>query len=285
MKAIILVPTCRPKDCLWFLKEWKEEFKNHQVFVIEDSPKKTFKIKDNNVRHYCWKDIDKDLGDKAWIINRNDCSIWSYGAYKAWQENPDMVVVLSDDCYPVSPEDVGSFLNRHWEKLNKEVSISWLNPCSGFYPRGYPYGERNKRVILNMGLWGNVPDIDSITQLKEDHYIGFYDFLDLVVPKGTYFALSDMNTAYKPEFTPYVYEFASNRYGDIWMGIRMKRFADKYNYAITIGSPYVEHIRASNPFKNIKKEAIHLEENETFWKNPIPKRYKRKIDTWMSLFQ
>lgn len=278
MKTIIVVPTIRPNEIIKFLQLWKDEFKNHNIMIVEDNSTKTFEIKQDNVIHFCHKDIDSDLGDKSWIINRKDPSVFSYGIYKAYQENPDMIVVLSDDCLPLN----NNFLKTHWKKLNLKVSTTWLNPLWNIYPRGFPYRKRDNEVVFNMGLWQGIPDVDSITQFAG--YSTEYQKPNLVIPKETYFALCSMNIAFKPKATPFMYEFARDRYDDIWMGIRAKREFDKRNWAMTLGSPLILHTRASNPYINLQKESIFLEENETFYEKPIPKEYQKKIDIWMGLF-
>ena len=98
MRAIIVIPTIREESIKKWLESWKEQFDNHEIFIIEDNKKRTFKIKQDNVTHFCHEDIEKDLKDKSWIINREDCSIWAYGALKAYQKNPDMMLQRPSLC-------------------------------------------------------------------------------------------------------------------------------------------------------------------------------------------
>ena len=56
-----------------------------------------------------------------------------------------------------------------------------------------------------------------------------------------------------------------DRFGDIWSGIIAKRICDHLGWAVGTGTPYIHHDRASDPFKNLRKEANGIELNETFW--------------------
>jgi hypothetical protein len=56
-----------------------------------------------------------------------------------------------------------------------------------------------------------------------------------------------------------------DRFEDIWGGIIAKRICDHLGWSIAIGRPIVDHRRASNPFRNLVKEAAGIERNETLW--------------------
>jgi hypothetical protein len=55
------------------------------------------------------------------------------------------------------------------------------------------------------------------------------------------------------------------RFDDIWCGIIAKRVMDHLRWPMSVGEPKVEHRRASDPFKNLVKEAPGIAANETFW--------------------
>jgi len=55
------------------------------------------------------------------------------------------------------------------------------------------------------------------------------------------------------------------RFDDIWCGIIAKRIADRLGWYFSVGEPMIEHRKASNPFKNLVKEAPGIAMNETFW--------------------
>ena len=80
-----------------------------------------------------------------------------------------------------------------------------------------------------------------------------------------------MNLAFKPEVAPAMYFAPSgpdqpyDRFDDIWMGIIAKRVFDHLRLYCYTGYPQVVHDRASDPFKNLIKEAPGIEANEGFW--------------------
>jgi len=297
IKATIVVPTIREDSIRKFLKEWEEEFFQNPGFdtsliVIEDNPEKQFQIARNeSIAHYDWRDIDRDLGENSWIIPRRTDCIRSYGYWKAWLQKPNMIVTLDDDCYPLEHYYHGKnanhkrFLLSHWNKLNNEIvldRISWISTVKKIRPRGLPYKRQYKKirtanVILNHGLWYNVPDFDAKTQLSLEKSDGLVDFeINQVIPKNFYYPMCGMNLAWRPEATPALYfllmgrnkdgeSWGFDRFGDIWAGIIFKKIADHLGYEITSGYPVIWHNRASNVLANLKKEARGMVVNETFW--------------------
>lgn len=296
-KVAIVVPTIREDTIHKFLKEWEDEFFRNPIFdvsliIVEDNPKKKFQIAKNEpIAHYDWQDIDHDLGRNSWIIPRHTDCIRSYGYWKAWLQKPEMIVTLDDDCYPLTHyyqennATSKSFLQTHWDRLHNGVTfdrVSWVSTVKNIRPRGLPYTKIRKEthttnVILNHGLWYNVPDFDARTQLGIKKTKGWVNFeIDQVIPKNLYYPMCGMNLSWKPEATPGLYfllmgenadgeSWGFDRFGDIWAGIIFKKIADHLGYAITSGYPTVWHDRISDAFTNLKKEAPGIEINETFW--------------------
>src|SRR3989344_7249312 len=115
MKTVIVVPTIRVERIQDWLEKWSGELKESQIIIVEDNPQKTFHISQANVTHYAWDDIDKDLGENAWIIPHRTAAVRSYGFYKASQLEPDMIITLDDDCYT---DDI-NFIKTHQKYLFK----------------------------------------------------------------------------------------------------------------------------------------------------------------------
>ena len=85
-----------------------------------------------------------------------------------------------------------------------------------------------------------------------------------------------MNLAFRREVTPLMYfplmgedkngnKWGYDRFDDIWAGIFSKKIMDHLGYGVMNGAPFVEHRKASDPFKNLIKEATGIEVNEKIW--------------------
>jgi hypothetical protein len=294
MKISIVVPTIRENSTKRFLSEWESVFEEHKIHlvVIEDNPEKTFDIKEKyykfEISHYSWEDIEKDLGKDSWIIPRRTSAIKSYGFWKAYQIKSDLIIALDDDCYPIENYlrnfQKGDLIQIYKNNLfkNKFKETAWISTINQIRPRGLPYKrlERlidSKQIILNHGLWANIPDLDAQTQLsiKTIPKIEKY-FLNQIIPQGKYFPMCGMNIGWKRELTPAMYfmlmgkdknekSWGFDRFDDIWAGIFVKKICDHLGYRIISGYPIVWHDRASDPYKNLEKEKTGIKVNEYLW--------------------
>lgn len=271
MKAAIVIPTIREKNIIDFLAVWATEFSNHEVIVVEDNPEKSFEISGANIRHFCWADIDQELGSESWIIPRRTDCIRSFGYLKALESGPDIIVTLDDDCYPAA----NGFLEKHYQKLSEPAQeTAWVSTGVGVRPRGMPYHEpfRSAECTISHGLWDRVPDFDAVTQLANTRFQGDFEPLEQVIPKGKFFPMCGMNLAFRPKMVPAMYfllmgrDWPFDRFGDIWCGVFAKKICDHLGLAVSSGEPRVEHQRASNVWANLRKEMPGYEVNETLWR-------------------
>ena len=311
-KATLVVPTIREKCIKDFFDRWSRTplLSQVDVIVVEDNPKRTFSLDGYGVtEHISWEQIDDELEERSWIIPRRSDCVRSYGYYMAWARETPYVLTLDDDCYPCNeyfPEGEGaSLLDEHVAAIEKKSR--WFSTLSGtIRPRGIPYFNRGKRtdIVLNHGLWTNVPDLDAPHQLVVSSNAFAERQVELgncndVIARGSYFPMCGMNVCWKREVTVLMYhmlmgkmlsmpnEFLGDLYqdedatgyerklyrlpydrmGDIWSGIVMKKIVDELGFSVSSGTPYIRHERASDPFKNLKKEANGLETNEKFWEH------------------
>lgn len=262
---VLVVPTIREKSIQDFLHSWRNEHWD-KIIIVEDNPRKTFDI--DVEHHYSWEEIDADLEENSWIISRRDSAIRSYGFLVAYRLGAEIIFSLDDDCYPVNSD----FCKTHVSKLEK--SQKWTESVLGMKTRGIPYRQTGilENVVLNMGLWRGVPDLDAVQSLHEDVPTDFEPPTnDRIIPAGQYFPLCGMNFAFKRELTVLGY-FAPmgdskpyRRFDDIWYGIILKKICDHLGWHINCGNPIVHHKRASDPFVNLVKEATGIKANEQFW--------------------
>lgn len=243
------------------------------MILVEDNPTKTFTVPPG-VLHYAWDDIERIGGDKAWIFSKRDSAIRAFGFYIAHKLDVDYVLTLDDDCFP-SPghEDL---VDWHLSVLNSYSR--WVPSIPGERTRGMPYQNLGKLddVVANMGLWTNVADYDSIQTLHTKAYdgeLGFFQppHFNSLIPRDQYAPICGMNLFFAVRALPLFYfplmgqGYPYKRMDDIWMGILAKKIADRLGWHISVGEPFIEHKRASDPFVNLVKEAPGIAANETFW--------------------
>lgn len=270
----VVLPSHKADYTKMFLEAWKPLFDKHNVdFVLADDSRETpFIVHDG-------KDIELETHG---LIQNHCASVRQLGFLYIAKFLPNIthIITLDYDTYPI-----GDPIQDHLDQLDRKVPISWFSTASD-YMRGFPYTIREEApVMLSHGIWEGVYDWDAPSQLlKGDKKVEFFKG---VVPKGIFTPICGMNIAFKREALPYIY-FASvgnfkgaERFDDIWMGVMVvKKFAE-LNWAIVSGYAKIKHLRASNVFQNLVKEAIGIGHNEEFWKDP--ENYKG--DPWFDEFR
>ncbi len=262
MKKIAVVATNRPEQLARVRPYWVVRGGWDRLIVVEDGPEATIP------GAYCWKDIDRELGEDAWIISRRDCGIKAFGFLMAYRDGADVIGTLDDDCVPIGHDWMGS----HVDVLL--ASPAWASSVPGLRVRGLPYNNlgRMQNVMINVGLWSGVPDLDGpsgllnpVREFKPPRGTTF-------APPGRYVPMCGMNLAFRRAATPLMYfpfqgeNSPYRRFDDIWAGVIAKKLCDHLGWAMAFGDPIVEHTRASDAFKNLRAEAAGIELNETFWK-------------------
>jgi len=267
---ILVVPTIREGHLNRFLAVWETLGDWDKVIVVEDNPKKTFNII-GKAYHYCWEDVEKYLGQNAWIISKRDSAIRSFGFLIAYWMEADYILTLDDDCYP-QPNSKPIF-QAHIDAMNNHRR--WTESVPGMRTRGLPYENQGKleNVVANMGLWSKIADYDAIqtlgTKIDEDFKPPTGS---RIIPNGQYFPLCGMNFCFKRQATPLAYfplmgeNSPYRRFDDIWFGIIFKKIIDCLGWHVSVGDPSIEHQRASDPFVNLVKEAPGIALNEKFWR-------------------
>jgi len=262
--AILVVPTIREKSIKEFLVAWERYKDWDEIIIVEDNPTKSFDI---DVRHhYAWEDIEKDLGEKAWVISRRDSACRCYGFYIAWKLGADYIVTLDDDCFPVS--GYTSICSAHIKQLTQ--TLRWTESVIGMRTRGLPYFNLGTlpNVVANVGLWRGVADLDAIQSLHNPIKQFEPPKLNKIIANGQYFPVCGMNFCFERKATvlsyfPLMEEY--KRFDDIWFGVIFKKICDKLNWRVSCGEPFVHHLRASDPMTNLVKEAPGIKANEWFW--------------------
>ena len=273
-KIAVVIPTIRIVESMpAFLLEWGELFTKHKVdlIIIDDTGDKPQLLLNGEK-----KEFQSDL------VSNKCAGVRQLGFLYIAKHLPEVeyIITLDDDEFPI-----GDPIQDHIDQLNRKVPISWISTASD-YMRGFPYKVREEApVMMSHGVWEGSYDWDAPSQLlKGDTKVDFYKG---VIPKGIYAPICGMNLAFRREALPYVY-FApvgqfkgAERWDDIYMGVMViKKFAE-LNWAIVTGYAKVQHLRASNPFTSLAKEAVGILHGEEFYKDP--ENYKG--DKWFDEFR
>ena len=251
-KWAVVVPSNRPESLAQFEIAWDDLFDLHEVTlyrVIDAAP---------------WRDVPA-------FIPRCTDMIRSWGFYRAWADGADYIMSLDDDVRPC-----GDLFYEY------ETVFDTPQPCSpylsvgtftdtGHEMRGFPYVGRTASVAVQYGGWHGVPDLDAVTQLNDPGIRGNFTAQVMPVPKGAPTTCCAMNFAFRTDYTPLMWQLPLhnglyNRMGDIWSGLVAKRVLDAHGLVACInGEASVIHQRASDPFKNLEREAPGLRINEELW--------------------
>lgn len=264
----VVIPTNRPESINEFLIAWDLLFKVHKckVYIVHDGNEPDVEYEGKKYS------VGEVMGKYSHLIYNFNDGVRNLGFAKAYQDGAEIIISLDDDVRPIEDRDA---IQEHIDALDIKVQNDWLNTVNGnVMMRGIPYGNRNKEVVLSHGGWVGVADMDASTQLL----LGERDFtmIKTTVPKGVLFPMCIMNVAFKRCMTPFMYQAPMaykaaieghndlNRFADIWGGIEAKGSIDQNGWACVTGYSIVNHQRASNPFKNLVKEAEGIGMNEHY---------------------
>jgi hypothetical protein len=288
----------RQRSTIFVLDEGNPRVRRKNKLLLDGLPHRFYGPKER--REYFLRTFGR-MGAKVSHVIPDRCHAeTSFGFLLAYQERPDIILELDDDTFPAAGH---SMVGQHVASIGKHecptVSCSggWYNTfenlrlnASGIFPRGHPYDALTRsgryhwstmesRIVLNMGLWLGHPDFDALTILSQGGLDGRSNVKSigikrnqLVVGKGTYFALCSMNVAFKPEIVPAFYQLYMNymgldRFDDIWSGIFLKRIVDHLGVNVSVGAPAVRHVkRPRDIFRDLRAELEGMAINEILWR-------------------
>ena len=288
----VVVPSHKQELTESFLKAWQPLFDKHDVefILVDDSGDKPFivhgigKLYDIPVHV---KHKGKKINSKS-LISNHCAGVRQLGFQYIAQRLPDVEYIITLD---TDESPIGDPIQDHIDQLNRKVPISWISTGVDEYFRGFPYGVRTEApVMMSHGVWEGSYDWDAPSQLhKGDKKVDFYRG---PIPKGIFTPICGMNLAFRREALPYVY-FApvgqykgAERWDDIWMGLEVIKDFARLNWAIVTGYAKVQHLRASNVFNSLEKEAVGIKMNEVYWKGEHDEWYKdfiSKREKWKEL--
>jgi len=275
-ETAVVVPTIREGSWMDWEKAWWPLLEKHKAWLIRvqdgDDPCATVTRPGEKmpVMEFTCEGLKRSHlppEDRHLILDHTPaCRNLGFYAVAKYLHNVGFIHTYDDDLTPV-----GDPIADHNAVLNTQVPISWFSTATP-YMRGFPYQVRNEaRVMFSMGHWEEVPDLDAPSQLVLGEKVET-QFYRGPIPKGAFFPVCGMNCAFVRDLLPATYwapvaKYAGcERFDDIWMGLFLKNWCDKVGVAMVSGYAMTSHQRASNPFKNLRQEAVGIEVNEELWK-------------------
>jgi hypothetical protein len=281
----IVVPSNRPEKLEVFKKAWASQIVKHNSYliIVDDSGKLPVVKFD---RDYSLKEIMGKYSDV--IFNKSD-TVRNLGFAFVYKYLPEVnyIISLDDDTLPY-----GDTLGDHIKALKGTYRTDFINTINDIPVRGMPYLGK-KEAWVSHGVWVGSPDLDAPHQLVlgERHEYTWYKG---VVPKGVKYPACIMNMMFKREALPFMYQYPMNthgfdRFADMWGGLNCKENCDKLDKATVTGFAVVKHDRASDPFKNIIKEAKGLGIHEQRVNNDFSHEYftlaNEKFNRWLKFIK
>lgn len=260
--ATVAVVVPIPNDPDWGL--FDEIPADVPIIVVDDSDGKLAPAPRDNVTFYDYAAQRDFMGDHYPAIPHKSAATRNFGHYVAFKQGYDVIIALDYDC-----RTRPGWLTQHLEALVPVVDApalqaDWVNSVDvpGWYARGFPYELRNGEyaptptrasgdVVLNMGLWDNILDLNGVDKLVAEPPYGPH------VPDGAprvalgNIPVCGMNTAFRTELTPayfflpdvWVDGWQLSRHDDIWGGYIVKKLMDIRRDLFTFGNPVVEHTK------------------------------------------
>lgn len=225
------------------------------------------------------------------------------GYLVAAERGADIIISIDDDNIPLGEYDYfgdHALVGQNWSGPALTSSSGWFNSCSlletrpprRIYHRGYPFSKRwveekieetpvEGRVAVNVGLWLEDPDVDTVTRLEEPVEVtGVVDPLrKRAFGLGLWGPFNSQNTAFDAKLLPAMFLITlprgeggvlkgnnNFRYDDIWMSYFVKAVTDHFGEYVVIGPPHVRQERNPHDFLlDLEKELLPMQ-----WTNKFP---------------
>lgn len=242
---------------------------NVEVFIVDDSDGVV--ELPNGWKVFDYKAQREEMGDAMYerfekFHKSSACK--NFGHWYAWKEGFDVVIGIDSDCI-VPP----GLIHYHLSSLMLP-SYGWTNPItrSGWFPRGFPYSQRQLRTALSLGLWEGELDLYGADRLEKptQDTRSLVQIEDSAVADGI-LPLSGMNWACWSDIIPglcflpnFEIEEEMNdhnmrvtkfrRHDDIWGGYIFQALMASRNERIRYGKPVVFHQTVVDPAKDAEEE-------------------------------
>lgn len=186
-------------------------------------------------------------------------------------EGAERIISIDDDNFVTEDDYLGTHRIVGEQVALPAVSTpgGWFNsgsllttePAKPLYHRGFPVDQRESdatphyeevegRVVVNAGLWLEVPDACAMSHVDcPTRVTGFRDGApeQLLVAVGTNTVFNSQNTSMHRDLLPVIFlpvmgeragDLVVGRYDDIWMSLFVKALADHLGDYVCVGRPF-----------------------------------------------
>lgn len=250
-------------------KEWIDALRGEEVLIISDAEAwgntldLPFEIHDYARQK---EELGEAYEEFAELFHK-DAACKIYGLLQGYLRDYKNVIVLDSDC-----RIPARFVEEHEHALEKQVH-GWTNPLEeiGWFPRGYPYSERDKNIVVNMGLWSNNLDINGKDRIGKD--VPTSTEIDDTRIAHNEIPLCGMNLIIKREAIPgllflpaYKWKHLDfQRYDDIYGGYIFEQMIKKSKDVLVYGKPIVFHEDPVDPVQDAKEERAMIFMEDAFY--------------------
>ena len=260
--------------------------------------------------HYYGPDAQKDwlkpYPKLDELIPWNSVQRRNLGYLMAAQQGAEIIVAIDDDNIPLLEYDYFGGEGHGLVGSSSRLPVvttddNWFNSCSllinepdrTVYHRGFPICQRwtdhNPRwadssepmpVRVNVGLWLEDPDVDTITRLEQPFTVTGIHLprRQFFLAPGLWAPFNSQNTAFDIGLLPAMFLITLRstqrgvlvgnnnfRYDDIWMSYFLKRVIDQVGGGVVIGPPHVRQARNPHDFLvDLEKELYPMQLTNRF---------------------
>lgn len=222
------------------------------------------------------QDFLADLPELAELLPWNSVQRRNLGYLRAVLAGAERLISIDDDNFVTDDDYFGEHgvVGETVRRPAVTTPDGWFNsaslletePPKPLFHRGFPLscrgldgslqiGEEEGRVVVNAGLWLEVPDADAMSHLDcPARVTGFRPDAPqrLLVGRGVRTVFNSQNTALHRDLLPAIYlppmggtigELTVGRYDDIWMSLFVERLVDHLGDYIAVGRPLARQDR------------------------------------------
>ena len=257
-------------------EQWIKSLPDIPVIIVDDSDGK-IKIDRENVEIFDYKRQEEELGEHYEYFAKTfhkSSACKNFGLWYAYKQGYDYVIMIDSDCN--CPQN---FVKDHIRAIEKR-GTGWENNIEEFgsFARGFPYSERDKEIVLNMGMWKGQMDIngqDKIDdpELAKPHDYNWYPSAKNQTAHGM-IPLSGMNLIIKKEAIPAYFlipnfdyeDLKFRRADDIFSGYILQKLVKLKGDCISYGQPLVYHDSPVVPEEDAEEEKAMNEYDSEFYR-------------------